>query len=225
MSEATPKQTPDWKTIEADYRAGVKTLRQIAGEHGISHVAIANKAKRLEWTRDLSHKIKAAADAIVTKAAVTSPVTKTDELVIVKANAEAQAGIRLSHQSKIRRALGVFEAMLGELEMTSNPEGQGLVEALMDLCRKPEDSETEEDMKRRKKRQADQLEKILALPSRVDTGKKLAEMLERLVNMERVAHGIKGEEETPGGELAEFVKQLAHKGSALPVSATVTEEE
>ncbi len=32
--------SPDWEAIELDYRAGIKTLRQIAGEHGITHDAV-----------------------------------------------------------------------------------------------------------------------------------------------------------------------------------------
>jgi uncharacterized protein YjcR len=43
-----PKLT-DRKTIEADYCAGVKSLRQIASEHGISHVAIIKQAHRHGW--------------------------------------------------------------------------------------------------------------------------------------------------------------------------------
>lgn len=47
---------PDWEKIELDYRAGIKTLTQIAAEHGISHVAIIKRAKRDGWERDLSHR-------------------------------------------------------------------------------------------------------------------------------------------------------------------------
>ena len=61
------KLTPDWERIELDYRAGVKTLRQIAEEHGISHVAITKRAKRDGWTRDLSAKIQSKAEELVTK--------------------------------------------------------------------------------------------------------------------------------------------------------------
>lgn len=53
------KKAIDWEKIELDYRAGVKTLRQIADEHDISHVSINKRAKRDDWVRDLSAKIKA----------------------------------------------------------------------------------------------------------------------------------------------------------------------
>lgn len=46
---------PDWERIEMDYRAGIKTLRQIADENGITHGAVNKRAKRDGWERDLSH--------------------------------------------------------------------------------------------------------------------------------------------------------------------------
>ena len=49
--ETTNKPAPDWEKIEADYRAGIKTLRQIAGEHGVTHGAINKRAKRDGWSR------------------------------------------------------------------------------------------------------------------------------------------------------------------------------
>jgi hypothetical protein len=58
-SEPTTAQSPDWIQIEVDYRAGIKTLRQIADEHSISHVAINKRAKRDGWTRDIAAKIQA----------------------------------------------------------------------------------------------------------------------------------------------------------------------
>ena len=48
------KAQPDWERIELDYRAGIKTLRQIADEHGITHGAINKRARRDGWERDLS---------------------------------------------------------------------------------------------------------------------------------------------------------------------------
>lgn len=40
--------SPDWERIELDYRAGIKTLRQTAGEHGITHGAVNKRAKANE---------------------------------------------------------------------------------------------------------------------------------------------------------------------------------
>ena len=35
----------DWEKIELDYRAGIKTMRQIADENGITHGAVNKRAK------------------------------------------------------------------------------------------------------------------------------------------------------------------------------------
>ena len=51
-----PAKAVDWERIELDYRAGIKTLRQIADENGITHGAINKRAKRDGWERDLSHR-------------------------------------------------------------------------------------------------------------------------------------------------------------------------
>lgn len=61
---------PDWERIELDYRAGIKSLRQIAGEHGVSEGAIRKRAKRDDWTRDLNAKIQSKADELVRKESV-----------------------------------------------------------------------------------------------------------------------------------------------------------
>ena len=63
--------TIDWEKIEYDYRSGIKTLRLIASENGVSHVAINKRAKKDGWTRDLAVKIRAKANELVTKDVVT----------------------------------------------------------------------------------------------------------------------------------------------------------
>lgn len=41
----------DWEKIEFDYRAGIKTLREIAVEHGITHAYVNKKANQEGWMR------------------------------------------------------------------------------------------------------------------------------------------------------------------------------
>jgi len=73
------KKTPDWKRIEADYRAGLLSVREIAGAQGVSHVATGKRAKRGGWERDLNAKIKTKDDALVTSRTVTKEVTAKRE--------------------------------------------------------------------------------------------------------------------------------------------------
>ena len=113
------KAAPDWERIELDYRAGIKTLRQIADENGITHGAINKRAKRDGWERDLSEKIQSKADALVSKALVSKPVsteTKVAERQIVDANAQAVADVRLGQRDDIGRAKGITRSLLDELE-------------------------------------------------------------------------------------------------------------
>lgn len=53
------KKMINWERVELDYRSGIKTLREIADEQGITHGAINKRAKRDGWVRDLTAKIKA----------------------------------------------------------------------------------------------------------------------------------------------------------------------
>lgn len=50
MAEEKPAGT-DWERIEADFRAGLLSTREIASAAGVSHTAINKRAKRDGWTR------------------------------------------------------------------------------------------------------------------------------------------------------------------------------
>lgn len=51
-SVTPPKPPVDWERIEAEYRAGVLSLREIAALHpGTNHVAIKRRADRYVWDR------------------------------------------------------------------------------------------------------------------------------------------------------------------------------
>lgn len=43
----------DWERIEIDFRAGVKSLREIAEGSGTSHVNISKRAKKSGWVREV----------------------------------------------------------------------------------------------------------------------------------------------------------------------------
>ena len=120
QDRTTPRKVaPDWERIEFDYRAGVRSLREIAGEHGISHVAINKRAKKDGWSRDLSAKIQAKADELVTKELVTTPVTtenRISEREVVDANAQAIVQVRMTHRKDIARSRNIVMAMMAELE-------------------------------------------------------------------------------------------------------------
>lgn len=116
MSE---KRIIDWEGIEREYRAGVRSLREIGTDFEITHGAIRKRAEKDGWVRDLGAKIRARADALVSKEAVSSlvsAVSKVAEKEIVEANATMQAQIRREHRTDIQKTKKIANKLLDVLE-------------------------------------------------------------------------------------------------------------
>ena len=202
----------DWERIELDYRAGIKTLRQIAEENGITHGAINKRAKRDGWERDLSEKIRSKADALVSKALVSSEVstvTKMAERQVIEVAAQAVADVRLAHRRDIHRARNLANALLDELEKQTDPATLSLLNDLGEMLRNPDDKGAD--------KLNDLYHAIIALPERSKTMKVLVESLQKLVDMERTAFGMdaKGADEDKKGVEAVSTKDLLLLAQAL----------
>lgn len=188
------KKAPDWERIEHDYRAGILSLREIAGEHEITEGAIRKRAKRDSWERDLSAKIHAKAEALVRKEEVRSEVRTADQIAterqIIDANATRIAQVRGEHRRDIKRTRELFLGLMSQLETVSSADGKTLLGKLFTVVNSPADDPEDPDGKKRAKQMAEMLDKVLSLPSNVDSAKKLTEMLEKLVKLEREAYDI-----------------------------------
>ncbi|MGE8400058.1 MAG: hypothetical protein ACN6PP_00630 [Delftia tsuruhatensis] len=179
-------RSPDWERIELDYRAGIKTLRQIADENGITHGAINKRAKRDGWERDLSQKIQAKADALVSRAAVSSQVsadTKVRERAVIDGNAQAVADVRLGHRKDARRVRQLTNRLMDELEQQTDPATLAKLQELAAAVVAPGE-------KPGRDRYGELLEAVISLPERSKTLKVLAESLRIVVDMERTAFGM-----------------------------------
>ena len=179
-------RSPDWERIELDYRAGIKTLRQIADENGITHGAINKRAKRDGWERDLTQKIQDKADALVSKAAVSSEVstdTKARERAVIDANAQAVADVRLGHRKDARRVRQLTNRLMDELEQQTDPATLAKLQELAAAVVAPGE-------KPGRDRYGELLEAVISLPERSKTLKVLAESLRVVVDMERTAFGM-----------------------------------
>ena len=208
MDKTTPqdkaKNAPDWERIELDYRAGIKTLRQIAAEHGITHTAIGKRARSCDWVRDLSAKIQSKADELVSKTLVSKQVsteTKVAERQIVDANAQAVADVRLAHRRDIHRARRLTNALLDELEQQTDPETLVLLKELGEVMRAPDDKGMD--------KLNDLYHKVIELGERSKTMKVLAESLQKLVDMERTAFGMDKEAEKKSDALESLLGRIA----------------
>jgi hypothetical protein len=184
------KPAPDWERIEADYRAGLLSVREIAASQGITHGAINKRAKRDGWERDLSAKIKAKADALVSKREVSAQVSTeraaTDK-AIVEANAEVIANIRLAHRSDISKSRGLVMALLSELEHQTDH--RDLYEKLGELMLSPDDNGRDKLF--------EAYQKAMSLGGRTSTMKALSDSLKTLIALEREAYGLTDQPAAP----------------------------
>lgn len=174
----------DWEAIQNDYRAGIKSLRMMACEYGISHVSIKKRADKEGWSRDLVAKIKVATQARLNRAMVNSMVnseTRVSEKRLIQAAAETQKNIILEHRRVIGRISAIFMSLLAELEALTN--NKHLFEELGEVMN---NGDLDQD------RRNQLYNRIIELPMRVASAKKLVDILKTLVGLEREAFGIDG---------------------------------
>ena len=95
----------DWDAVERDYRTGKFTLRELASKYGVSHQAIAKRAKVGKWTQDLGEAIRAATNARLTSELVANEVAKGGQAVanVVLAAAEVNTQVILAHRQHLAR--------------------------------------------------------------------------------------------------------------------------
>lgn len=218
-----PKTTQDRDRMEADYRAGVKSLEQIGQEHGVTKGRVSQIAKQLGWVRDLAPKIKARADAKVNAAAAKAALNDRElndpakqssrrlaESSVVEANAELQYQVRLSQRKDITRARNVGMALLSELELQAGPENVDLLSKLGELMANPDDKGVD--------KLNEIYHKVISLPGRMKTAKDMAETLKTLVALEREAFGIDARASTTENPLAALLAQLGGRSTTMPVA-------
>lgn len=180
----------DWEAVELHYRSGIRSLKDIGAEFGVSDAGIIKRAKRDGWTRDLAAKIKAKADAKVSAAAVSAVVSEqkaANENQIVEANAELQARVRREQRTDISRSRKLVMTLLTELELQTD--NIGLLEQLSELLYDQNEQPTKAQQEAQTKR-LELFQKVISLGGRTSTMKSLADSLKTLVALEREAFGI-----------------------------------
>ena len=203
------KQAPNWDQIELDYRAGVKSLRQIASEQNVSEGAIRKRSKRDDWSRDLSKKIQAKADDLVRKETVRSEVrTKTtiSEKDTIDANGQKQASIRITHRKDISRARSISMKLFDELELMVGAENVNLLQQLGELLYSPDEKGMD--------KLNDLYMKIISLPNRVKAIKELSDTMKTLVALERQAYGLEEKENTTVDALTSMLERISQSNSS-----------
>lgn len=174
MSEKTEI---DWLAVEADYRPGILSNRDIARKHGCTEGGVRRKAKKEGWVKDLSAKIESKADDIVRREAVRTAYADATEADIIDANANKSAGIQIAQCKEVRGIKGIALRLFEELQdqTESVDEYVKLSEILA--------SNNSEAMQRR-------FNKVADFSGRVDNMKKLTETVKTIIDLERKVNKI-----------------------------------
>ncbi len=206
-----------------DYRAGLLSTREIAGQQGVGHTAINKRARAGAWDRDLSAKIHAKAEVLVSRRQVftlVSTAAAATEREVIEANAERIVQVRGEHRADITRMRALVLQLLAECEAESGD--PGLFAQLGEMLRAPDDAGAD--------RLNDAYRKAISLPSRIKCVKELADTLKVLVTLEREGYGLATDSEAgraqPFAEaLNPFIGQMHQAdGSKSPTGAAWASE-
>ena len=183
------KKGKDWEKIEAEYRAGQVSNREIAKQYDVAESAIRKKAKAEGWTKDLTAKVQEKVRSDLVRSEVRTSNASDKEII----EAAAARGVEVvrQHRNDISNHRGMASLLLAELQQTT----RSREEIEDDII-----EETSEDQN--EKRRARMLAAV-SLPARAAVLRDLSTSLTKIVQLERQAFnlgdddGDKKKKETP----------------------------
>lgn len=172
------KEPIDWQSVEREYCIGLRSLKDIGAEFGVSDAGIIKRAKRDGWVRDRSKKIMAKAEALVSEKEVSAKVsaqTKITERQIVETNALMIAEKVISQREDVKRARSIVQKLFAEVEAECDHKEDfaNIGELLADPDANGRD------------RLNDAYRAAISLPERIKSAKALADALKVLIELER----------------------------------------
>lgn len=131
MRKSTPKPAPgtrrpdiDWDAVEATYREGIKSNRQIADEHGVSEGSIRNRARTHGWVKGSAHEVRALAFKKADDVAVPTYIAPGPERI--EALAEVGSQIIIRHRTSVASMASLVKDMVEQLhDQTHNEDVLG----------------------------------------------------------------------------------------------------
>lgn len=209
------RKTVDWEAVELRYRTGTESLRSIGTAFGITEGAIRQRAKKESWSRDLTARVKQATEAVVLRRAATHDVR--NERTAIAVEAEMRADVILRHRGDITRLRNLFCLQLADVEAASTTEGRDVMAKLIAEA-SPVEGETEQTAGMRRANARKSLDRLLSMSDRIDAAKRLTEMLEKLIRMERESFGMKSDEGPDmDNPVASLLADLMKQRSAPPI--------
>ena len=190
MTEQAKAKRPavDWEAVEREYRAGIRSLRDIAGEFGCTETAIRKRAKRDEWERDLSAKVAAKAESLVRKNEVRKEVrteAAISEREQINVSAQMLADKVLNQREDIKQARALVQRLWAIVDAELNHPVE--FADLGELMREPDEFGQD--------KLNDMYRAAIGLPQQVKNVKLLADSLKVLIELERKVLRIKDDPE------------------------------
>lgn len=214
---AAKQKDVDRKQLEVEYRAGIKSLRALGSEFGLSGARIAQIAEKENWTRDLKARIHAATEAKLNNAIldVKLDVDKVErEERVVDASANLQAGTVLEQRGRIGK-LSTLSDKLTE-ELLHETENLELYEQLGELMHAPDD--------KGKDKLNEIYKKVINSGSRIGSFRSLIESQKTLIGLQRqnvgLADNANGEADTPE-QKTEMSDNEAARRVAFLITSTI----
>lgn len=192
MVEPKAKRPPvDWEAVEREYRAGVRSLRDIAGEFGCAESAIRKRAGKEGWSRDIAAKVKQKSEELVRKAEVRNTVrteSAISEREQIQASATMIADKVINQRIDIQRARSIVQKLWDAVDSELNHPAE--FSKIGEMLRSPDEFGN------------DKLNEMyfaaLGLPQQVKNVKLLADALKVLIELERKVLRIDEPEENAG---------------------------
>ena len=206
---AAEKKIVDWELVEKHFRAGIKTVRQLAAEFGISHTAIQKRSAKFSWSRDLTEKIHQTTKNMVATQVVAKSVateTKLSDAATIKAYSEVAASVDLMQRDDLAVALSVSRSQMIELAALGNPEFVPALEWIAETF----DKSHEDDGGRAIADKANELYRyIISLAGRVKMAKEIAGAHGVYIPLQRKVFNLDGEKNANASVYEDMLRSIA----------------
>lgn len=168
------RKSHDWEAIEREYRAGQLSVVEIGRQHGLSHTAINKRAKRDDWKRDLTERVRKE----VSSRLVSPEVSEATAREAVELAAERGVLLVRQHRASLKKANTAIDRLLEELEShTVN------IDEITDAI--DEETAGDKDGKRRA-----MMHRAVSLGSRANAAVALSSALRNVIPLERQAFNL-----------------------------------
>jgi hypothetical protein len=111
---ASPKKKYDWESIEKDFRAGILSIRELSRKHDCPEASIRYKAKKHEWKRDLTDKVRKLAQEKLLRANLRKSNINEEEVINEKSDDLVQ--IQLLQRNDIANLRELEKSLIDEIK-------------------------------------------------------------------------------------------------------------